>query len=61
MDGMSIFTARPRGLDVEVSEQKNYSKISINFAKAVFGFIPQAFDQAINSVMSTRLLATSQL
>ena len=30
-------------------------------AKAVLGFTPQAFDHAMNSVMSTRLLEVSQL
>jgi len=38
-----------------------YLKNSINFAKAFLGFIPQALAQSINSAMSTRLLATSQL
>jgi alpha-tubulin suppressor-like RCC1 family protein len=38
-----------------------YSKSLSNRAKAVLGFTPQAFDHAINSVMSTRLLEDSQL
>jgi len=38
-----------------------YCKSLISRAKAVLGFTPQAFDQAVNSVISTRLLAVSQL
>lgn len=32
-----------------------------SWEKAVLGFTPQAFDQAMNSVISTLLLAVSQL
>lgn len=46
---------------IAMDEGNRYSKSSINRAKAALGFTPQAFDQAINSVISTRLLATSQL
>lgn len=38
-----------------------YDKSLSNRTKAVLGFTPQAFDQAINSVISTRLLEVSQL
>jgi alpha-tubulin suppressor-like RCC1 family protein len=39
----------------------DYSKSFKNRVKAVLGFTPQAFDHAMNSVISTRLFAVSQL
>jgi alpha-tubulin suppressor-like RCC1 family protein len=38
-----------------------YSRNLRSLAKAVLGFTPQAFDQSMNSVTSTRLLEVSQL
>jgi subtilisin family serine protease len=49
------------GNGIDDHEWKTYSITFNNFAKAILGLSPHAFDQAINSVISTRLLATSQL
>ena len=46
---------------IGIGSVKDYTRNLSKRAKEVLGFIPQTFDQAINSVISTRLLAVSQL
>jgi len=60
-DAWDIATSNSEIIVAVIDTGIDYSKILSSLAKAVLGFTPQAFDQAINSVISTRLLAVSQL
>ena len=62
-DTIELINARTMIAEQEstVAPEKSYSRISSSREKAVLDFNPQAFDQAINSVISTRLLPVSQL